>query len=127
MVVRVGYRREALFVRALEHSSFPAGFLHECGVCVMAIEIYKVVRKGAMGVQFETKSGPAFIDPNGLKNPQIGKIVGKKLMAYVRCEVGNGMAEVLGEATEEEVAEFEGREGQEEDRSGEGPFKFPGA
>ncbi|MGN6370893.1 MAG: hypothetical protein ACTHN5_21780 [Phycisphaerae bacterium] len=94
----------------------------------MAIQIYKVVRQGASGVRFETENGPAFVDPNGLRNPQIGKIVGKKLMAYVRCEVGNGVAEVLGEASDDEVAAFEGNGGGEEtvDKSGEGPFKFPG-
>ncbi len=94
----------------------------------MAIQIYKVVRSGGNGVRFETAEGPAFVDPNGLENPQIGRIVGKKLMAYVRCEVGNGVAEVVGEASEEEVAGFEGKgvEEEREDKGGEGPFRFAG-
>ena len=92
----------------------------------MAIEIYKVVRAGGNGLRFETAEGPAFVDPNGLKNPQLVKIVGNKLMAYVRCEVGNGVSQVVGEASADEVAGFEVRGDSESarDEGGEGPFKF---
>ncbi|HUO08473.1 MAG TPA: hypothetical protein VM008_09265 [Phycisphaerae bacterium] len=94
----------------------------------MAVEIFKVTRQGGMGVQFEGRDGMGFLDPNGLKNRQIAAIIGKRLAAYVRCEVGSGMAEVLGEATDEEVAAFEGRSGEDEGgEEGPAPFKFPGA
>jgi hypothetical protein len=57
------------------------------------------------------------------------RIVGNRLFAYVRCEVGAGHAEVLGEASVEEVEVYEGRVGMEEEEGeeGSGPFKFPGA
>ncbi len=97
----------------------------------MAVVIYEVSRvagNGGMGVRFEGKDGTSFVDPQGLRNPQLAGIVGKRLRAYVRCEVGNGVAEVLGEASAEEVADYEGRgESGGEDLSGEGAFKFPGA
>jgi len=95
---------------------------------IMNVVIYKITRQGGLGVKFEGQDGTSFIDPNGLRNPQLSKIVGSNLMKYVRCDVGNGVAEVLGEASEEEVAAFGGR-GKEErgnDEEPEGPFKFPG-
>ena len=95
----------------------------------MAIHIYKVTRVGGMGVRFVGKDGTDFTDPNGLANRQVAAALGKKLMGYVRCEVGGGMAEMLGEASEEEVAVYEGRnmtmENGEEDE-GPGSFRFPG-
>jgi hypothetical protein len=50
------------------------------------------------------------------------------LFAYVRCEVGAGTAEVVGEASAEEVAVYEGRGGEEEGGEEDvgAPFKFPG-
>jgi hypothetical protein len=94
----------------------------------MAVQIYKVTRVGGMGVRFEGKDGTDFTDPTGLGNPQVARIVGKRLFAYVRCEVGAGTAEVVGEASEEEVAVYEGRGGEEEGDAGDmgAPFKFPG-
>jgi hypothetical protein len=94
----------------------------------MGVMIYKVTRVGGNGIRFVGRDGTDFTDPNGLGNPQISRVLGNRLMGYVRCEVGGGMAEVLGEATGEEVNVFEGRvnyvEGGEEE---EGPesFKFP--
>ena len=94
----------------------------------MSVVTYRVTRQGGMTLKFEGKDGTQFLDPNGLKNPQLARLVGKKLMAYVRCEVGNGVAEVVGEASEEEVGGFAGRGGEEggSDKGGEGPFRFPG-
>ena len=92
----------------------------------MSVVIYKVTRQGGMGIRFSGKDGTTFLDANGLRNPQIAKIVGSRLMAYVRCEVGNGLAEVLGEASAEEVAAYDGPrmvEGEQEEP--EGPFRFP--
>jgi hypothetical protein len=97
----------------------------------MSVVIYKVTRQGRMALKFEGKDGTQFLDPNGLKNPQLARIVGSSLMKYVRCEVGNGLAEVLGEASAEEVAAYEGRgqngESMGEADDGPAPFKFPGA
>jgi hypothetical protein len=93
----------------------------------MAVVIYEVSRVGGMGVRFEGKDGTSFVDPQGLRNPQVAGIVGKRLRAYVRCEVGEGVAEVVGEASAEEVAAYEGRGlSAGEDLSGEGAFRFPG-
>lgn len=93
----------------------------------MPVQIYKVTRVGGTGLRFEGSDGTDFTDPTGLRNPQLERIVGKRLFAYVRCEVGSGFAEVLGEATAEEVAAYEGRGGEEEEGGDVGaPFKFPG-
>ena len=95
---------------------------------IMNVVIYKITRQGGMGLTFEGKDGTRFFDPNGLRNPQLARILGNGLMKHVRCDVGNGVAEVLGEASEEEVAGFEGRGMREEEKGEEpeGPFKFPG-
>ena len=72
----------------------------------MAVEIYKITRQGPTSLRFQGKDGTDFTDPNGLRNPQLAKIIGNKLMLYVRCDIGNGMAEVLGEASPEEIADY---------------------
>jgi hypothetical protein len=93
----------------------------------MAVVIYKLTRQGGNALKFQGNDGTSYVDVNGLKNPQLARIVGNKLMGYVRCEVGNGLAEVLGEATAEEVAAYEGRGGEEEgSEEGPGSCRFPG-
>ncbi len=73
----------------------------------MAIQIYKVTRQGGMSLRFHGPDGTDFTDPNGLRNPQLAKIIGNKLMTYVKCEIGNATAEVLDEASAAEIAEYE--------------------
>src|SRR5436309_3444133 len=75
----------------------------------MAVVVYRLTRQGGMALKFEGKDGTSYMDPGGMRNPQLAKILGDKLMGYVRCEVGNGVAEVLGEATAEEVGALGGR------------------
>ena len=95
----------------------------------MSVVIYKVTRQGGMALKFEGRDGTRYTDPNGLRNPQLAEIVGKRLMGYVRCEVGNGLAEVLGEASAEEIATYEGRDnavGSDGEEDGPNPYRlFP--